>query len=93
MYLPSISHASLLVLSRIPSCPHQVLRLDAQRAHLSIFGALLDVCDQLLLLILKLHALAVKLSLRLLECALVLPQSFGRGHALPEGLALSVSGV
>lgn len=46
--------------------------------HLSVSGTLLNVHDELGLLLLELGALAVELSLRLLECPLVLAEPLGR---------------
>jgi hypothetical protein len=67
-----------------PPRPHQVLGLDAQRPHLAILCALLDVGHELLLLVLELDALAVQFTLCLLEGALVLAQTLCRRHALAK---------
>jgi hypothetical protein len=81
----TVSACCCRVWPRPPSCSHEILCLYPQRAHLSILCALLDVLDELLLLIFQLHALAVKLPLRLLECTLVLAQSLSGRHALAKG--------
>ena len=69
----------------LPSCPDQVFRLDLACAHLAILGALLDVLDKFLLLVLELHALAVELALGFLQSSLVLAEAFLGGHASAEG--------
>lgn len=74
----------LVELSDVPSCSYQIFGLDLACAYLTVFGTLLDVLDQFLFLILELDPLSVKFPLRLFECSLVLPETFGWGHALPE---------
>lgn len=65
--------------------PHQILGLDFNRSHLSVLRILLDILDQLLLLVLELRAFAVQLPLRLLERALMFPETLRRRHAFAEG--------
>ena len=52
--------------------------------HLAIFGALLDILHQLLLLSLQLCSLPIKLPLRLLQTSLVLSQSLCWRLTAPE---------
>lgn len=68
-----------------PSRPNEVLGLDFDSAHLAILGALLDVGNQSLLLLLQLGTLAIEFSLGLFKGSLMLPQSLGWRHALAEG--------
>ena len=69
----------------LPSCSDQVFRLDLAGTHLAVLGALLDVLDELLFLVLELHAFAVELALGFLESSLVLAEAFLGGHAPAEG--------
>lgn len=68
-----------------PSCSHQILGLNLARTHLPILGALFDLDDQFLLLILQLNSLAIKLSLGLLEGTLVFAQTLCGRHPLAKG--------
>ena len=68
-----------------PSCSDQILRLDLASTHLPIFGAFLNVLDELLLLVLELDSFAVKLALGFFEGTLVFSKPLLWGHAFTKG--------
>lgn len=68
----------------LPSRPDQVLRLDLTGPNLSIFGTLLDIGDQLLLLVLQLDSFAIELTLRPVQSSLVFAQTLCGRHTLSE---------
>lgn len=74
----------MIELLDISPSANEVLGLDLAGPNLAILCALLDIGDQFLLLVFKFDALAVEFSLRLFQCALVLPESLRRRHALAE---------
>lgn len=68
----------------VPSRPHKVLRLDLGSANLVLLCALLDLCDECLFLLLKLHPDLVQFADCLVEHALVLAQTLSGRHALSK---------
>ena len=69
----------------IPSCADQILGLDLRGAHLALLGALPDLADEGLLLLLELDTDLVEFPDGLIEHSLVLAQALGGRHALAEG--------
>ena len=67
-----------------PPRSNQILRLDLASPHLPILGALLDVLDEFLLLVLELYPFAVELALGFFKGTLVFSQALCRGHTFTE---------
>lgn len=67
-----------------PSGSNEIFGLDLASTHLPIFGAFLDVLNELLLLIFELDSFTVKFALGFLERSLVLSKAFLRGHAFAK---------
>jgi hypothetical protein len=67
-----------------PSRPHEVLGLDLAGFHLAIFGALLNVLHQFLLLVLQFRPFAVQFALCSVQGTLVFAQTLCGRHALSK---------
>lgn len=67
-----------------PPGTNQILGLDFARAHLALLGALADLGDEGLFLLLELDPLLIQLPDSLVEEALVLAQTLCRRDALAE---------
>ena len=68
-----------------PPRSNQIFGLDLAGAHLPIFGALFNVLNQFLLLVLKLNTFAVEFALGLFESSLVFSETFLGGHTFAKG--------
>ena len=64
--------------------PHQILGLDFAGAHLTLLGALANLGDKCLFLLLKLNTLLVEFSNGLVEESLVFAKTLGWRHTLAE---------
>lgn len=68
----------------VSSCPHQILGLNFAGAHLTFLGALANLGDQCLFLLLELNALLVEFSNGLIEESLIFAKTLGGRHTLAE---------
>jgi hypothetical protein len=75
----------LIEFAYVSPSTNEIFGLDFACSNLAIFGALFDVLDQLLLLVLEFGPLAVQLALRFFEGSLMFPQTLSRRHALAKG--------